>query len=99
MKLGKLTVLSAAALLAGGMSIAVAAIEHGPDAGARQLSRKASAGMLPATPSRTSPVRQRRQDPGGVTTGSAPSGQTNNAKGTGQTGTVAAKQPVCRIAN
>ena len=89
MKLGKLSVLSAAALLAGGMSIAVAQSNMAPRRiGRGGASRKASAGTPPATPSRTSPgppaaPRRRAR----VTTGSSPSGQTNNAKGTGNTQT------------
>jgi hypothetical protein len=85
MKLGKLSVLSATALFAAGISLAAAQSNPAPG--------KPSGGM--AQPqgqcwdAASNTVKDKSgspsgaKTPGGVTTGSSPSGQANNAKGTG----------------
>jgi hypothetical protein len=88
MRLGKLGALSTAALLAGGISIALAQSTPAPsgstgaanpqgqcwDAASNSVKDKAGS----ASGART---------PGGVTTGSSPSGQATNTQGTGNTQT------------
>ena len=91
MKFTKLAMLSAAALLAAGMSMATAETNMAPG----------KTGAVTAQPqgqcwdAASNSVKDKTgspsgaKTPGAVTTGSSPSGQNNNAKGTGQTGTVA----------
>ena len=100
MKLGKLTVLSTAALLAGGMSIAVAQSNMGPGNSPGQAAKPQ--GQCWDAASNTikdkSGAASGAKTPGGVTTGSSPSGQANNTKGTGNTQTrpaAAAGLPNC----
>jgi hypothetical protein len=90
MKSTKLVMLSAAALFAAGMSVATAETSMAPgktgatakpqgqcwDAASNSVKDKTGAPSGAKTP-------------GAVTTGSSPSGQNNNAKGTGNSGTVA----------
>ena len=89
MKLGKLTMLSATALLAGGMSLAAAQSNMAPSGSASQAAKPQ--GQCWDAASNTikdkSGVASGAKTPGGVTTGSSPSGQANNAKGTGDTQT------------
>jgi hypothetical protein len=89
MKLGKLTMLSATALLAGGMSIAAAQSNMAPSGPSSQAAKPQ--GQCWDAASNTikdkSGVASGAKTPGGVTTGSSPSGQANNAKGTGDTQT------------
>ena len=87
MKLGKLSVLSAAALLAGGMSFAVAQSNMAPagssgasaaqgkcwDSASNQIKDKAN------TPGATSASGEKK--PGDLTTGSSPSGSGSKASG------------------
>ena len=89
MKLGKLTVLSTAALLAGGMSIAVAQSSMGSGQPSGQAAKPQGQCWDAAsnTVKDKSGAASGARTPGGVTTGSAPSGQANNAKGTGNTQT------------
>ena len=87
--LGKLTMLSATALLAGGMSIAAAQSNMAPSGSSSQAAKPQ--GQCWDAASNTikdkSGVASGAKTPGGVTTGSSPSGQANNAKGTGNTQT------------
>jgi hypothetical protein len=88
MKLGKLTMLSAAALLAGGMSIAAAQSNMAPSGSSSSQAAKPQGQCWDAasnTVKDKSGVASGAKTPGGVTTGSSPSGQANNAKGTGDT--------------
>ena len=90
MKLGKLTMLSATALLAGGMSIAAAQSNMAPSGSSSSQAAKPQGQCWDAasnTIKDKSGVASGAKTPGGVTTGSSPSGQANNAKGTGNTQT------------
>ena len=90
MKVGKLTMLSAAALLAGGMSIAAAQSTMAPGGSSSGQAAKPQGQCWDAasnTIKDKSGVASGAKTPGGVTTGSSPSGQANNAKGTGNTQT------------
>ena len=100
MKLGKLTVLSTAALLAGGMSIAVAQSTMPPSKSPAQAAKPQ--GQCWDAASNTikdkSGSASGAKTPGGLTTGSAPSGQGTNTKGTGNSQTrpsAAAGLPNC----
>ena len=89
MKLGKLTMLSATALLAGGMSSRRRNPTWRP-ADRPPVRRAKPQGQCWDAASNTDQGQVRRaraapRTPGGVTTGSSPSGQANNAKGTGDT--------------
>jgi len=88
--LGKLTMLSATALLAGGMSIAAAQSNMAPSGSSSSQAAKPQGQCWDAasnTIKDKSGVASGAKTPGGVTTGSSPSGQANNAKGTGNTQT------------
>ena len=100
MKLGKLTVLSAAALLAGGMSFAAAQSNMAPSGivGAAGEPQGQCWDAASNTIKDKSGSASGAKTPGGVTTGSSPSGQNNNAKGTGNTKTVRRTQAICRTA-
>lgn len=89
MKFAKLTVLSAAALLAGGISIAVAQSNMAPSGSSGQTAKPQGQCWDAASNSvkDKSGSASGAKTPGGVTTGAAPSGQANNAKGTGDTKT------------
>ena len=90
MKLGKLTMLSATALLAGGMSLAAAQSNMAPSGSSPGQAAKPQGQCWDAasnTVKDKSGAASGAKTPGGVTTGSAPSGQANNAKGTGNTQT------------
>ena len=100
MKLGKLTVLSTAALLAGGMSIAVAQSNMAPSKSPGQAAKPqgqcwdAASNTIKDKSGSVSGAKT----PGGLTTGSAPSGQGTNTKGTGNSQTrpsAAAGLPNC----
>jgi hypothetical protein len=84
MKLGKLTMFSAAALLAGGISIAAAA-ENGMGANSGTMAQPEGQcwDVASNTVKNKSGSPSGAKTPGGVTTGSAPSGQSTNTKGTG----------------
>jgi hypothetical protein len=87
MKLRRLSVLSAAALLAGSVSLAWAQSNPAPSgstgaANPGQCWDQASNSVKDKAGSASG-----AKTPGGVTTGSSPSGQANNAKGTGNTQT------------
>ena len=88
MKLSKLTMLSATALLAGGMSIATAETNMAP---AKSGTMAQPQGQCWDAASHT--VKDKvgsvsgAKTPGAVTTGSSPSGQNNNATGTGNSKT------------
>ena len=101
MKLGKLTMLSATALLAGGMSIAAAQSNMAPSGSSPSQAAKPQ-GQCWDVASNTikdkSGAASGAKTPGGVTTGSSPSGQASNAPGTGNTQTrpaAAAGLPNC----
>jgi hypothetical protein len=87
--LGKLTMLSATALLAGGMSIAAAQSNMAPSGSSSQAAKPQ--GQCWDAASNTikdkSGSASGAKTPGGMTTGSSPSAQANNAKGTGDTKT------------
>jgi hypothetical protein len=85
MKLGTLTMLSATALLAAGMSLASAASSMAPDksSGAMAQPQGQCWDAASNTIKNKSGSASGAKTPGGVTTGSAPSGQANNTKGTG----------------
>ena len=91
MKLSKLTMLSAAALLAGGMSMAAAAETNNMAPGKSSSGMAQPQGQCWDAASNT--VKDKAgsasgaKTPGAVTTGSSPSGQNNNATGTGNTKT------------
>ena len=87
MKLGKLTVLSAAALLAGGISIAAAQSNMAPSgsAGAAATPQGQCWDAASNSIKDKSGSASGAKTPGGVTTGSAPSGQSTNTQGTGDT--------------
>jgi len=90
MKLGKLTMLSATALLAGGMSLAAAQSNMAPSGSSSGQAAKPQGQCWDAasnTIKDKSGSASGAKTPGGVTTGAAPSGQANNAKGTGNTQT------------
>jgi hypothetical protein len=99
MKLSKLTMLSAAALLAGGMSIAAAAENNmapgqsGASAQPQGQCWDAASNMVKDKTGSASGAKT----PGAVTTGSSPSGQNNNATGTGnsKTATNTGNLPKC----
>ena len=99
MKLGTLTMLSATALLAGGMSIAAAQSNMTPSGTAGAANPQGQCWDAASnTVKDKSGVASGAKTPGGVTTGSSPSGQANNAKGTGDTKTRpanAANLPSC----
>jgi hypothetical protein len=103
MKLGNLTVLSAAALLAGGISFAMAQSNPAPSGSSGSSGAMATPeGQCWDAASNTIKDKSGSQSgaktPGGVTTGAAPSGQNNNAKGTGNSSTrpsAAANLPTC----
>ena len=101
MKLGGISMLSAAALLAGGMSLALAQSNPSPSSGG-SMGTSNPQGQCWDQASNT--VKDKAgspsgaKTPGGVTTGSSPSGQNNNSKGTGNTQTRpsnAANLPAC----
>ena len=87
MKLGTLTVLSAAALLAGGISIAAAQSTMAPSGSSPAAANPegqcwdVASGSIKDKSGSPSGAKT----PGGVTTGSSPSGQGTNTKGTGDT--------------
>ena len=88
MKLGKLAMLSATALLAGGMSLAAAQSNMAPSGSSSGQAAKPQGQCWDAasnTIKDKSGVASGAKTPGGVTTGASPSGQANNAKGTGDT--------------
>jgi hypothetical protein len=88
--LGKLTMLSATALLAGGMSIAAAQSNMAPSGSSSSQAAKPQGQCWDAasnTIKDQSGSASGAKTPGGLTTGSSPSGQANNAKGTGDTKT------------
>jgi hypothetical protein len=88
--LAKLTMLSATALLAGGMSLAAAQSNMAPSGSSSSQAAKPQGQCWDAasnTIKNKSSVASGAKTPGGVTTGSSPSGQANNAKGTGNTQT------------
>jgi hypothetical protein len=89
MKLGKLTMLSATALLAGGMSIAAAQSNMAPSGSSSQAAKPQGQcwDVASNTIKDKSGAASGAKTPGGVTTGASPSGQANNAKGTGDTQT------------
>ena len=90
MKLGKLTMLSATALLAGGMSLAAAQSNMAPSGSSSSQAAKPQGqcwDQASNTVKDKSGAASGAKTPGGVTTGSAPSGQANNAKGTGNSQT------------
>jgi hypothetical protein len=90
MKLSKLTMLSATALLAGGMSLAAAQSNMAPGGSSSGQAAKPQGQCWDAasnTIKDKSGSASGAKTPGGVTTGAAPSGQANNAKGTGNTQT------------
>ena len=89
MKLGKLTMLSATALLAGGMSLAAAQSNMAPSGSSGQAAKPQGQCWDAASNSikDKSGSASGAKTPGGVTTGSSPSGQNNNATGTGNTQT------------
>jgi hypothetical protein len=90
MKLGKLTMLSVTALLAGGMSLAAAQSNMAPSGSSSGQAAKPQ-GQCWDQASNTikdkSGAPSGAKTPGGTTTGSSPSGQASNAKGTGNTQT------------
>jgi hypothetical protein len=85
MKFGNLSALSAAALLAGGISFAMAQSNPAPSGSSGSMATPQ--GQCWDAASNTikdkSGSPSGSKTPGGVTTGSAPSGQNNNTKGTG----------------
>ena len=100
MKLGKLTDAFTAALLAGGMSIAAAQSNMAPGGSPARLAKPQGQCWDAAsnTVKDKSGSASGAKTPGGVTTGSAPSGQATNTKGTGNTQTRpanAANLPKC----
>ena len=99
MKLANLTMFSATALLAGGMSLAAAQSNMAPSG---TVGAAAPQGQCWDAASNTvkdkSGSASGAKTPGGVTTGSSPSGQANNATGTGDSKTRpanAANLPSC----
>jgi hypothetical protein len=99
MKLRKLTVLSATALLAGGMSLAFAQSNGAPSGSTGAATPQGQCwDQASSTIKDKSGSASGAKTPGGVTTGSSPSGQSNNAQGTGNTQTRpagAANLPSC----
>lgn len=86
MKLGKLTVLSATALFAAGISLAAAQSNMGSGSGQSPGMAQPQGQCWDAasnTVKDKSGSPSGAKTPGGVTTGSSPSGQANNSKGTG----------------
>jgi hypothetical protein len=99
--IGKLTMLSATALLAGGMSIAAAQSNMAPSGSSSSQAAKPQ-GQCWDVASNTikdkSGAASGAKTPGGTTTGSSPSGQSTNTKGTGNSQTrpaAAAGLPNC----
>jgi hypothetical protein len=105
MKLTNLTAFAAAALLAGGVSLASAQSGMSPSGSSGSSGSTGAANaqgqcwdMASKTIKNKSGSAAGAHTPGGVTTGSAPSGQSTNTKGTGDTGTRpanAANLPTC----
>jgi hypothetical protein len=104
MKFGKLSVLSAAALLAGGMSLALAQSNPAPSGSSSSGSMGTANPQGQCWDQVSNTVKDKSgsasgaRTPGGVTTGSSPSGQNNNSTGTGNTQTRpsnAANLPAC----
>jgi len=101
MKLGTLTMLSATALLAGGMSIAAAQSNMAPSGSSSSQAAKPQGqcwDVATNTIKDKSGAPSGAKTPGGVTTGSSPSGQSNNATGSGTSQTrpaAAAGLPNC----
>jgi hypothetical protein len=100
MKLGKLSVFSAAALLAAGISLASAQ----SNMGASGSSGAAATPQGQCWDAASNSIKDKSgsvsgaKTPGGVTTGSSPSGQSTNTKGTGTSSTRpagAANLPAC----
>jgi hypothetical protein len=90
MKFSKLTMLSAAALLAAGMSMAAAETSMAPGkTGAMAQPEGQCWDAASNTVKDKTGAPSGAKTPGAVTTGSSPSGQNNNAKGTGNSGTMA----------
>jgi hypothetical protein len=101
MEFAKLSVLSAAALLAGGMSLALAQSNPAPSGSAGAANPQGQCwDQASNTVKDKSGSPSGAKTPGGMTTGSAPSGQANNSTGTGNTNTQtrpanAANLPAC----
>ena len=86
MNLGKLSVLSGAALLAGGISLASAQSNPAPSGSTGAANPQGQCwDQASNTVKDKSGSASGARTPGGVTTGSSPSGQANNTKGTGNT--------------
>lgn len=102
MKLATLTILSTAALLTASMSIAAAQSNPAPAPGGSSAGAAQPQGQCWDQASNSikdkSGSASGAKTPGGVTTGASPSGQANNATGTGNTKTrpaAAANLPAC----
>ena len=99
--LGKLTMLSATALLAGGMSIAAAQSNMAPSGSSSSQAAKPQGQCWDAASNAIKDkfsVASSAKTPGGATTGSSPSGQPSNVPGSGSTQTrpaAAAGLPNC----
>ena len=93
MRLRTLTLLSATALLAAGMSIASAEGTMAPSkSGAAAQPQGQCWDAASNTVKDKSGSPSGAKTPGGVTTGSSPSGQNNNSKGTGNSKTAAGQR-------
>jgi hypothetical protein len=99
MKLTQLTAFAAAALLAGGVSIAAAQSSMSPSGSTGAATAQGQCwDVASKTVKNKSGSAAGAHTPGGVTTGSSASGQSTNTKGTGDTGTRpanAANLPTC----